>query len=109
MLTSYDLYQIVNPLYRAICHAHIEVSWRELHRLSELVPGFAAHVLRKADMVISDKNFNDWDSIAYFHPETKPYPNLKELNIVHTYRYAHELINTKWIVEMERSRLLSIH
>lgn len=88
MLTSYDLYRIVNPLYRAICHVHIEASWRDLHRLSDIVPGFAAHVLRTAHMIINDKDFEDWGSIAYFRPDVKPYPNLDNLNIIHTYRYA---------------------
>lgn len=87
MLTSYDLYKIVNPLYRAICHTHIEASWRDLHLLSDIVPGFAAHMLQRAHMIINDKDFKDWDSITYFRPDIKPYPNLTDLKIIHTYRY----------------------
>lgn len=88
MLTSYDLYKLAHPLYRAICHGYIEAPWRESHRLSEIVPYFSAQLLRKLDSTVNEQDFKYWGNDSYFNWPVKAYPNLKELTMVHAHEYA---------------------
>lgn len=87
LLVSYALYQTAHPFYRAICHSVVEASWRDLHRLPDLMPGFSAAGVRTAYLKICDQDFDKWSDVQYFKSKTNAFPNLESLTIVYTDSY----------------------